>query len=324
MGIWDGTDLVLGQAGMFEKKRREYKMLRGMVAGLMLTVGMCPLAFGAPAPAAAPSLSQQFTDIEQTLKKLGAPLELTPDEVVYLNQAAMQLNDSKTGKPYETLSQHLLPYYVLDSELPATAQAPKTVLFIGGIHADEVAPMVTVWHTLLDLSEKKESLGAGIRLVFAPLTNPDGFLTSTRLHGMPTRENLHGVDLNRNFAHGSPEVETRFLMDLINDFHPDAIISLHAPYDWLDYDGPAKIKGTSPDTVKSVQDWLDSIQASALVHIPINANFEIYPGSLGEYAGFQRKIHTLTYEYPTKEASHGESDWKTLGPSLLRALNPPL
>jgi hypothetical protein len=308
---------------MDRKNRRENMMLRGIFTVLLLGAGVCQSAMGATAPWVTP-LAQQFTDIEETLNKLGAPLELAPDEVVFLNQAAMQLNDARTSKPYRTLSKHLLPYYVIDSEVPATPQKQKTVLFIGGIHADEIAPMVTVWHTLLDLASKKESLSPGVRLVVAPLTNPDGLLSSYKIHGIPTRENLAGVDLNRNFAHGNPQPETRFLMDLIKDFHPDVIVSLHAPYDWLDYDGPAKVKGAAPDVIKSVHDWLDDIQASALVHIPINANFEIYPGSLGEYAGFKRGIHTLTYEYPTKEGSHGVSDWKTLGPSLLRSLDPPL
>jgi hypothetical protein len=293
--------------------------MMGKAIFIILAAVLGSSAWGAEAG----SVDQLVTEVEQTMNRLGAPLELTPDEAVYLQQAAMQLTDPKTGKAYETVGHHALPYYVLDSSQPATPQRQRTVLFIGGIHADEVAPMVTAWRTLLSLEEKQDSIDAGIRLVYAPLTNPDGILTETALHGFPTRENLHGVDLNRNFSHGSPEQETRFLMDLIKDFKPELIVSLHAPYDWLDYDGPAKVQGASDELKQSVQDWLQAIQGTAAERIAINNNFEIYPGSLGQYAGFGLKIHVLTFEYPTKEASHGQSDYKLLGPALLRSLDPP-
>lgn len=35
------------------------------------------------------------------------------------------------------------------------------------------------------------------------------------------------------------------------------------------------------------------------------------------------RLHLLTFEYPYKEASHGQNDWKMLGPALLRSLDPP-
>ena len=272
---------------------------------------------------ASPAVSQLLGSVDQVLTRLRAPLELRPDELAMLGEQAQELTDPRTSKPYETVGKHVLPYYTLDSDVPASAEQSKTVLFIGGIHADEIAPMASAWHMLVELLAKRESLAPGVRVIYAPLTNPDGLISSTRMYGVPTRDNIHGVDLNRNFAHGNPETETRFLIDLIARFHPDTIVSLHGPYDWLDYDGPAKIKGADPAVVESVQGWLGAIQSAALVHIPINANFEIYQGSLGQYAGFKLKIHVLTFEYPTKDGSQGENDWKSFGPSLLRSLDPP-
>ena len=91
------------------------------------------------------------------------------------------------------------------------------------------------------------------------MLNPDGLLAPK-----PTRVNAGGVDLNRNFptpgwAEEAPvywekrtrkdprrwpghtplsEPESRFLHQQMDQFQPQLVVSIHAPYGVLDFDGP--------------------------------------------------------------------------------------
>ena len=95
-------------------------------------------------------------------------------------------------------------------------------------------------------------------LLFIPCLNPDGMSANTRV-------NANNVDLNRNFptknwgknegdnatcddettayfGGKSPasEIETKFVIDIIEKYQPKLILTLHAPYKVVNYDGPAK------------------------------------------------------------------------------------
>jgi hypothetical protein len=168
------------------------------------------------------------------------------------------------------------------------------VLVIGGIHGDEFSSVSVLikWMKILD----KNHSGL-FHWRFVPTANPDGLL-----HHKSQRQNQNGVDLNRNFPtsdwtgnalaywehktnrnprrHPGPnqasEPETQWLVKQISEFNPDAIISLHAPYHLVDYDGPP----TAPA-------FLGGLSLRKL---------GVYPGSLGNYAGIDLEMPIVTVE----------------------------
>ena len=128
-------------------------------------------------------------------------------------------------------------------------------------------------------------------LLFIPCLNPDGLQLNQRT-------NSNGVDLNRNFPtknwvlgekdqffgghEPASEIETQFLIDTINEFMPDIILTLHAPYKVVNYDGPAK--GLAEEI-------------SQIINYPVEENIGYpTPGSFGTYAGIERNIKTITLE----------------------------
>lgn len=143
-------------------------------------------------------------------------------------------------------------------------------------------------------------LGRG-GIIFIPCLNPDGMQ-------LGKRTNANGVDLNRNFptknwgedtslAGDNPsdyfggeapasEIETQFVIDIIEKYKPELIITLHAPYKVVNYDGPAK------DTAEKI---------SKIIGYPVEASIGYpTPGSFGTYAGVERQIPTITLELDEK------------------------
>lgn len=195
------------------------------------------------------------------------------------------------------------PLVLRDVPPPATPASPagKTnaprVLVIGGIHGDELTSSSIVFRWLQWTGEADASL---YHWRVIPLANPDGLLASP-----PTRVNGRGVDLNRNFptpdwdkdAHNywtqrakrdprrypgktaGSEIETRWLEEQIREFKPDVIISVHAPYSILDYDGPAP-------------------KPHRFGRLNLN-QLGVYPGSLGNYSGIHQQTPVVTIELPS-------------------------
>lgn len=128
-------------------------------------------------------------------------------------------------------------------------------------------------------------------LLFIPCLNPDG-------KQLNTRTNFNGVDLNRNFptknwvlgekdqffggSAPASEIETQFLIDTIEEFMPKIILTLHAPYKVVNYDGPAK------ELAKKI---------SEIINYPVEESIGYpTPGSFGTYAGIEKNIKTITLE----------------------------
>jgi protein MpaA len=175
------------------------------------------------------------------------------------------------------------------------AQPRRRVLVIGGIHGDELSSASLVLHWI----GQAQDAPAALEWRFVPLLNPDG-----ALQRRPTRVNARGVDLNRNFptagwatqAHRywaqrtrrdprrypgpAPlsEPESRWLHDEMEQWKPDLIVSVHAPYGVLDYDGPRE----PPQQLGFLK-----------LHL-----LGTYPGSLGNYAGLYRGVPVITLELP--------------------------
>lgn len=168
------------------------------------------------------------------------------------------------------------------------------VLVIGGIHGDEFSSVSVIIKWMKILDQHHSGL---FYWRFVPTANPDGLLNHKS-----QRQNQNGVDLNRNFptadweehalvhweqntyrnprrhpgASQASEPETQWLVKQIEEFRPDVIISLHAPYHLVDYDGPP-----------SAPDMLGELYLRKL---------GVYPGSLGNYAGIDLQMPIVTVE----------------------------
>ena len=132
----------------------------------------------------------------------------------------------------------------------------NTTIILGGVLADELTPVHMAFKIAQTLHDDPNSY-KNARVIIAPLVNPDGFFARPF-----KRTNSNGVDLNRNFptrtwenyaykqwfhskkqdarkfpgSFANSEQGTRFQTDLIDKFHPDRIISIHAPLAFLDLD----------------------------------------------------------------------------------------
>jgi hypothetical protein len=173
------------------------------------------------------------------------------------------------------------------------------VLIIGGIHGDELSSssVVLQWLRLSETSPLETPQAVHWR--FIPALNPDGLLVKP-----PRRANANGVDLNRNFPTPNwerdaklywekktrkdprrwpglkplSEPESRFVFDQMQSFKPHLIVSIHAPYGVLDFDGPS----VPPSKLGRL--YLDQVG--------------IFPGSLGNYGGVHKGIPVVTVELP--------------------------
>jgi len=208
------------------------------------------------------------------------------------------------------------------------------VLFLGGVHGDEL-PTVYLMFKLAQYIKDHPEIIKDKCIVIAPLVNPDGYLAS-----LPTRVNAGGVDINRNFptkrwhpdAHrqwlakgkknqryypgpnAGSEQETLFQVALINRFKPQKILSAHSPLNFFDYDGPSS-------DLNSFEQWMEKISKEA--NHPLK-KFGYYPGSLGNYAGHERNIFTLTLELPASDPKLGSEYFRKFQPAFLKFINLPV
>ena len=168
-------------------------------------------------------------------------------------------------------------------KLYGTSKKTGQILIIGVFHGDEPQGRELIMRYMNEYDNDK--------LLFIPSLNPDGEAKNTRV-------NASGVDINRNFPtknwewseHGNyyggaepaSEIETRFLINIVEEYKPSAIITLHTPYKVVNYDGPA-------------QELANMI--SEITDYPIESNIGYpTPGSFGTYAGVERNIPTITLE----------------------------
>lgn len=219
----------------------------------------------------------------------------------------------------------------------------EVTLVLGGVHPDELTPIPIAFRFARLMTEKPELYqNLGIHVIVAPLVNPDGFL---RIKGnpkaTPTRTNRWGVDLNRNFftadwyprakrwweerRQKSPshfpghfpnsEIETVFQIQLIDEFDPDKILSIHAPLGFLDYDGPGdQVPRALTNSEAKAKKLVRAISESSRNYRIVDYSF--YPGSLGNYAGNERNIPTITLELETTEPAKMNSYWNQFKPGL--------
>lgn len=192
------------------------------------------------------------------------------------------------------------------------------VMVIGGIHGDEFSSVSVVFKWMNILQEHHSGL---FHWRFIPSANPDGLLQKKS-----QRQNLPGVDLNRNFPtqdwpslalsywqdkthsnvrrypgpSANSEPETQWLVQQIDEFDPDIIISMHAPYHLVDYDGPP-----------SAPNQLGGLYLRQL---------GVYPGSLGNYIGVDQKKPIVTVELKSAGIMPDEREIDRMWTDLIRWL----
>lgn len=208
----------------------------------------------------------------------------------------------------------------------------NTTVMISSVHGDEITP-VYFGLRLVSWVKGEPDLCRDHRIVIAPLVNPDGYLAST-----VKRTNENGVDLNRNFptkdfdelAHlywrdqnksdarrfpgksGGSEPETQFQTWLIDEFKPQKLLTVHSPLNFFDYDGPDNddVRSFTKEYIKSCDELRSVVKKASTDYKFLKYGF--YPGSLGNYAGKERGIPTLTLELPTVDASKAKSYFERL------------
>jgi len=229
-------------------------------------------------------------------------------------------------QPSGAVSVNGVPIYQRDVLVPLSMDEPapaagsksprrRRVLVIGGIHGDELSSTALVFHWMAHAMNTP----ANMDWRFVPALNPDGLLLPR-----PTRVNARGVDLNRNFPtprwdkeasaywvnrtkkdprrYPGPkalsEPESRFVVDTMAQWKPDIIVSIHAPYGVLDYDGPS----VPPERLGRL--YLDRVG--------------IFPGSLGHYGGVHKGVPVVTIELPSAIRTPGDAEMRQMWVDLLR------
>ena len=164
----------------------------------------------------------------------------------------------------------------------------KKILIIGVFHGDEPQGEFFINSYL----QKSPQIGKN-SIYFIPKLNPSG-----------TRKNPNGIDLNRNFptknwelgeknsdyfggTSPNSEIETQFLVDLIDKNNFSAIITIHAPYKTINYDGPAQSLAQ---------------KISEIIGYPTSSDIGYpTPGSFGTYCGVEKQIPAITIEINEEE-----------------------
>jgi hypothetical protein len=196
------------------------------------------------------------------------------------------------------------------------APEPKIrVLVVGAMHGDELSSASVALHWI-QLAVQTPS---NAHWRFIPALNPDGLMARPA-----KRVNANGVDLNRNFPTPNwkrdakvywedrtkkdprrwpgpaplSEPESRYLHDEMERFKPDLIVSIHAPYGMLDFDGP------SVPPARLGRLYLDQIG--------------IFPGSLGNFGGIHKGMPVVTIELNSAIRTPLDAEMRQMWLDLLR------
>ena len=198
------------------------------------------------------------------------------------------------------------------------SNAPANIFFLGTFHGDENEGEYAILQFMEEL-KKEIPQGCLYNLYFLPCLNPDG-------KALQTRFNANKVDLNRNYPTanfknetqtldyeivkcGAPasEVETKFMMKLVEQYRPAVIISIHSDLHLIDYDGPAK------DLALMYSDKTG-------YRFVENVGYET-PGSFGTWAGIEKQIPLITLEtWRGKTDEEIEKIWQEIRPAFYETL----
>lgn len=185
-------------------------------------------------------------------------------------------------------------------------------LIMATIHGNEPAGTPLV-RQLTKYLQNNPQLLAGKKVLLLPVANPDGLAYKSRF-------NANDVDLNRNFETNNRVNNSKFsyralsepeacaIEQLIREYSPDRIVSIHQPLGCIDYDGPAY-----------------SLAHKMAQHcdLPVE-KIGAKPGSLGSYAGLALGIPIVTFEMTQGDSSLDSGTlWRKYGDTLLAAITYP-
>lgn len=286
------TPLLIGKRTVF------FFISTGCCLALLLSVSL-PAWAAAPVQALTP---EQFCD------------RLVPRMPTVDKALCVQGGFTATGR----VSQQGLP--LIAKSVPATnknkKQRPLRVLLMGGIHGDELTSAAIVYRWVEGMTGP---IAQSIDWRIMPVVNPDGLLAAKA-----SRMNANGVDLNRNFptpgwdaeaprywqtrTRSDPrrfpghaplsEPETRWVEEEMRSFKPDVIISVHAPFGVLDFDGPEE-------------------PPHKFGRLLLN-RVGVYPGSLGNYSGVHKNVPVITIELPNAQKMPQQAEVRRIWVDMLQ------
>lgn len=185
---------------------------------------------------------------------------------------------------------------------PDVPDSRLNTLLIGAFHGDEGISTELITMFLKELLEHPRTIETEGISAFSfgviPALNPDGLERNHRL-------NANGVDLNRNWPSknwveenqdtiyysgksAGSEPETKLLLNVLETYKPQKIVSIHSPYKVINFDGPAKPLANAMATYSNYP-------------VTDDIGYETR-GSFGTYCGIERNIPTITLELPEDES----------------------
>ena len=97
------------------------------------------------------------------------------------------------------------------------------------------------------------------------------------------------------------------------------MLSLHAPLGFLDYDGPSGSTGHFLQILKDNTKILAQEVARKAYNYKV-VNWNIFPGSLGNFYGFERNLPTITIELETTDPMKTDIYWRKFLPGFIEAI----
>ncbi len=195
-------------------------------------------------------------------------------------------------------------------EYHVIGRGPEVIFIMAAIHGDEPAGIPIVKQLAEYLQQSRQGFLNGRTVVLLHVANPDGIAKNTR-------HNANGVDLNRNFATQNrinnekyglaplSEPESYIIRQIILQYKPERIVSIHQPYACIDYDGPGRMLAD---------------HMAKYCDLPIK-KLGASPGSLGSYAGETLGIPTITFEMQEFDSDlEPRVLWHKYGQALLAAI----
>lgn len=193
------------------------------------------------------------------------------------------------------------------------AKARENILLVARFHGDEPEGEFCLRELLKEA--QKSDLKSDYNIYLIPCLNPSGKELFTRANG-------HKIDLNRNYptqnftdmsfnphtkelSSGAPasEIETKFMIETVEQYHFSKILSIHSDLHLIDYDGPARELALRFSQLCGYR-LVDSIGYAT-------------NGSFGTWAGVERQIPLITVETWHAESENDMAKiWDELKPAI--------